>query len=107
MCTHYFFTVSFWSGDKKFEDTFHGQEVKPGIFGGGIGKGVILRPSTTPPADKEKIKKTHLVAAVLIQEKIFNAKSYTTGWEITVGPGLDPLIIVYGAAVLEHLMVII
>jgi hypothetical protein len=38
------------------------------------------------------------------REKIFNAKSYTTGWEITVGPGLGPLIIVCVAAVLEHLM---
>jgi hypothetical protein len=72
-----------------------------------LGKASSSGPARPPPADKEKIKKTHLVAAVLIQEKIFNAKSYTTGWEITVGPGLDPLIIVYGAAVLEHLMVII
>jgi hypothetical protein len=97
---HYFYTVSFWSTDKKFEDTFHGEQVKPGIFGGGIGKGVILKPST--PADKEK-KKTQPVA-VLIQEKIFNAKSHTTGWEITVGPGLDPLVIACVTAVLEHLM---
>jgi hypothetical protein len=103
ICTHYFYTVSFWSGDNTFQDTFHGEQVKGGIFGGGIGKGVILRPTLTEK-DKKMMKKTTHPVALLIQEKIFNAKSHTTGWEITVGPGLDPVIIVCVAAVLEHLM---
>jgi hypothetical protein len=100
--THPFYTVSLWSDDKKFEDTFHGEEVKSGPFGGGLGRGAILRPT---PLDKTRKNKTHPVA-FMIQEKILRATttSHTTGWEITVGPGSDPVLIVCVTAVLEHLM---
>jgi hypothetical protein len=93
--------VSLWSDDKKFEDTFHGEEGKSGPFGGGVGRGTILR---TTPVDKMR-KNTHPVA-FMIQEKILSATktSDTTGWEITLGPGLDPVLIVCIMAVLEHLM---
>jgi hypothetical protein len=93
--------VSLWTEKQEFEPTYRGHHVHQ-PFGGGTGEGYIIKPdkdTSIKPGDQ----KNKTVLAALHARKIINKglDEDSPGWDITIAPGVDPVLIVCIAAVFD------
>lgn len=93
--------VSLWTEKQEFERTYRGHHVHQ-PFGGGTGEGYVIKPDKDTSI-KLGDQKNKTILAALHARKIYNKgldEDYP-GWDITIAPGVDPVLIVCLAAVFD------